>query len=339
MDMQRFLRGFISARKANLSKRNRRRPAASTCRHCLRRLLDPLEDRLLLTGNITVTGGSLVNSSDQPLTSISAGQQVYIRADFSTTGLPAGASYNISFMVNGLTLHSGAVSNGAGISGKENWFNFRGFFYASPGTNQVVVTVDADHSVAESSYTDNSKSFTFTASAQAIGTISETVAQIRNAYGINSINSIPDFGTSPADGSGQTIALIDAANEPTILTDLDNFDKDMSTTTTSTETLFQQYGAANSFVTVYNQEGQNITSDIADSGENGVPAMDPTGHWEGEETLDVEWAHAIAPGAKLVVIEATDDSNVFTNLLNANASRRQLARGNLYFQQLGHGRI
>jgi subtilase family serine protease len=50
-------------------------------------------------------------------------------------------------------------------------------------------------------------------------------------------------------------------------------------------------------VNVYNQSGTNITANIANSGSNGVPAEDPTGHWEGEETLDVEWAHAIAPGA------------------------------------------
>ena len=46
-----------------------------------------------------------------------------------------------------------------------------------------------------------------------------------------------------------------------------------------------------------------------------MPAEDPTGHWEGEETLDVEWAHAMAPGAKIDIIEVNDDSNWPTNLL------------------------
>ena len=46
-----------------------------------------------------------------------------------------------------------------------------------------------------------------------------------------------------------------------------------------------------------------------------MPAEDPTGHWEGEEELDVEWAHAMAPGAKIDIIEVNDDANWPTNLL------------------------
>ena len=102
---------------------------------------------------------------------------------------------------------------------------------------------------------------------------------------------------------------------PTIMTELDGFDQAMSLTLDSTETLYQQYGPASSFVTVYNQSGTNITPYIAQSGSNGVPAEDPTGHWEAEEAMDVEWAHAIAPGAKIDIIEVNDDSNWATNLL------------------------
>jgi hypothetical protein len=284
MDMQDFLRGFIAARLTNPLRLKRRRSGCAMGDSA--RLLDPLEGRVLLSANIVATGGSVVDASDKPITSISAGQQVYIQANYSTTNMPAGASYHVSIMVNGLTIQSGDVTFGAGMSGKANWLYYFGTFFASPGTNQVTVTIDPDHSVAESSFTDNSKSFTFTASAQAVGNVSSTVAQIRNAYGIN---SIPNFGASAADGSGQTIALIDAGNEPTILSDLDTFDKAMSATTTSTQTLFQQYGPASSFATVYNQFGQDITASLANSGSNGVPTEDPTGHWEGEETLDVEW--------------------------------------------------
>ncbi len=72
----------------------------------------------------------------------------------------------------------------------------------------------------------------------------------------------------------------------------------MSLTTQSTETMYQQYGPASSVVSVYNQAGTNITALIGDSGSDGVPAEDPTGHWEAEESLDVEWAHAMAPGSE-----------------------------------------
>lgn len=54
---------------------------------------------------------------------------------------------------------------------------------------------------------------------------------------------------------------------------------------------------------MYNQTGTNITSTISTSGQNGVPSEDPTGGWEDEEALDVEWAHAIAPGANIDLIE------------------------------------
>ena len=65
-------------------------------------------------------------------------------------------------------------------------------------------------------------------SSPAVGNLSYTVAQIRDAYGLN---SIPNFGSTPADGSGQTIALVEAGNDPSIITDLDGFDQAMSLTT------------------------------------------------------------------------------------------------------------
>ena len=89
--------------------------------------------------------------------------------------------------------------------------------------------------------------------------------------------------------------------------------------------MYQQYGPASSIVNVYNQSGTNITALIADSGSNGVPAEDPTGHWEAEEELDVEWAHAMAPGAKIDVIEVNDDANWPTNLLAGDAAGRRPA--------------
>ena len=45
------------------------------------------------------------------------------------------------------------------------------------------------------------------------------------------------------------------------------------------------------------------------------PPVDPTGGWELEESLDIEWAHAMAPKAKLFLVEA--NSNSFEDLLSA----------------------
>ena len=53
---------------------------------------------------------------------------------------------------------------------------------------------------------------------------------------------------------------------------------------------------------VLNQNGQSTS----------LPATDPSGagtdNWEVEEALDVEWAHAIAPGARIILVEANSQS-------------------------------
>ena len=43
--------------------------------------------------------------------------------------------------------------------------------------------------------------------------------------------AFPSFGSVSADGSGQTIALDEAGNDPSVITDLDGFDEAMSLTT------------------------------------------------------------------------------------------------------------
>ncbi len=105
-----------------------------------------------------------------------------------------------------------------------------------------------------------------------------TPAQVRTAYGINDL---------PYDGTGQTIAIVSEGNDPNLLTDLDTFDQQFGINNTG-PTLFQQYGPASNFVTVFNQGGAPDAGAI------------------GEEVLDVEWAHAIAPGARIDVVEGTD---------------------------------
>src|SRR4029077_16389878 len=40
----------------------------------------------------------------------------------------------------------------------------------------------------------------------------------------------------------------------------------------------------------------------------GVPAADPTGGWQLETALDVEWSHAMAPNPNILLVEANSDS-------------------------------
>jgi hypothetical protein len=129
-----------------------------------------------------------------------------------------------------------------------------------------------------------------------------TPDQIRGAYNINSV---------PYDGTGQTIAIVDAYDDPVIDLAVDEFDSQFSTTA-SGSSLYQQYGPASSFLTVMNQDGQASS----------LPVTDPSGvgvsNWEMEEELDVEWTHAIAPGAQVILVEANSQS--LSDLMTAVAT-------------------
>ncbi|MFI5459371.1 MAG: choice-of-anchor Q domain-containing protein [Isosphaerales bacterium] len=124
------------------------------------------------------------------------------------------------------------------------------------------------------------------------GTVAYTPAQIRAAYGISAL---------ALDGTGQTIAIVDAYDDPDIYQAVDAFDSQFGLTATGS-TLYAQYGPASSFLSVLNQYGQATN----------LPSTDPNGagtdNWEVEEALDVEWVHAIAPGAQIILVEANSQS-------------------------------
>jgi hypothetical protein len=129
-----------------------------------------------------------------------------------------------------------------------------------------------------------------------------TPAQVRGAYGINNL---------ALDGAGQTIAVVDAYDNPAIFQSVDAFDQQLGLTSTGA-TLYQQYGPASSFLRVLNQSGQAAP----------LPPTDPTGtgvaNWELETSLDVEWIHATAPGAQIVLVEASSQS--LSDLMNSVAT-------------------
>jgi hypothetical protein len=118
------------------------------------------------------------------------------------------------------------------------------------------------------------------------GPTGTTPAQIRHAYGFDRISF--NGGTVAGDGSGTTIAIVDAYDDPTIASDLHQFDA--------------QFGLPDPAFTKVNQDGGTT-----------LPSADP--NWSIEISLDVEWAHAIAPRANILLVEANDNS--FTNLFAA----------------------
>jgi hypothetical protein len=103
-------------------------------------------------------------------------------------------------------------------------------------------------------------------------------AEITSAYGLNTI-VFPsrNHSTVVGNGAGVTIALIEAYHDPTVTSDLHVFDV--------------TFGLPDPTLTVVNQAG-NQTDD----------------GWALEESLDVEWAHAIAPAARILVVEASSQS-------------------------------
>ena len=280
-----------------------------------------LEQRLTLTGNISITDAYLVDWEDTKITAtppLGVGQMVEVQAEFTTQDLPSNATYKIAFTVDGHTQYSDTITYGAGVKQKESWQYPLAVWVAAPGKNQIVVTVDPDHTVPETSYADNVRSDDFTAGPTAVGSSFSpyTVSQVRSAYGLNSIPAIGPSGEA-ADGSGQTIAIVDTYNDPSIITDLEGFDKRMYLSTNSGQTL-AAYNTSQ-FLNVYNQQGKRITSEIddplslSDTGNSqtteGVPPVGYDGNLQ-EITLDVEWAHAMAPGAHIDLIEcdgATSD--------------------------------
>ncbi len=117
-------------------------------------------------------------------------------------------------------------------------------------------------------------------------------AQIRHAYGLDQLTCsfTGTFGSSTLCGYGQTIAIVDAFDDPNIENDLGIFTS--------------QFGLPS--CTIANGCFVKATP-------QGLPRTDQS--WALEISLDVEWAHAIAPGAKILLVEA--NSNSFTDLLGA----------------------
>jgi hypothetical protein len=93
-------------------------------------------------------------------------------------------------------------------------------------------------------------------------------AQVLHAYGFDQVTWR---------GFGETIAIVDACDDPTVAADLHAFDL--------------QFGLADPKLTVSKMSMYGMT-----------PTYDPL--WAMEISLDVEWAHAIAPKANILLVEA-----------------------------------
>ena len=107
--------------------------------------------------------------------------------------------------------------------------------------------------------------------------------RMRHAYGVDSIN----LNGIAGDGSGQTIAIVDAYDDPTAASDLHAFD--------------QAFGLA---------DPPSFTK-LNQSGGTALPGVDPAGKgnsWRWRNRSISSPAHAIAPQANIVLYEANSSS-------------------------------
>jgi subtilase family serine protease len=115
-----------------------------------------------------------------------------------------------------------------------------------------------------------------------------TPQQIKGAYGL---------GSTGLDGSGQTVAIIDAYAAPTIAADVD------------------QWSINRGIPTLHGgQFSQVVAPGTYHHPERGLK-QDPQG-WYGEETLDVEAVHGMAPGADIVFVGAPNNFQDLDAALN-----------------------
>jgi subtilase family serine protease len=100
-------------------------------------------------------------------------------------------------------------------------------------------------------------------------------AQIRQAY------NLPALYGQGVTGKGATIVIVDSFGSPTIANDLASFDQQFGLPAPPSFKIIQPAGR--------------------------VPAFNPSNNqmvsWAGETSLDVEYAHAIAPGASILLVE------------------------------------
>ena len=136
-----------------------------------------------------------------------------------------------------------------------------------------------------------------------------TPVQYRTAYDLNRL-----YG-SGITGKGETIVIVDSFGSPTIRSDLQTFDA--------------EFGFPNPKLTI-DQFGT-------------IPAFDPTNStmvgWAVETSLDVEYAHSIAPDANIVLAETpvaeAEGTSGFPQMMSAEESLINHGVGDVISQSFG----
>jgi subtilase family serine protease len=118
--------------------------------------------------------------------------------------------------------------------------------------------------------------------------------QVRQTAGCN-----PETLTTVTRGGSKVVVIVDAYDDPTAADDLATFSKQFNLPPVSAQNFRIVYAGGK------------------------VPAQDPTGDWELEESLDIEIVHSLAPNAKVVLVEA--QSSQFADLFAAERIAARIA--------------
>ena len=126
----------------------------------------------------------------------------------------------------------------------------------------------------------------------------ETPASIACIYGLAAkvAGCNPNTVTANPSGGSKAIAIVDAYDDPNAAADLADFSA--------------QFGLPSANFSVVFAGGSRPPGDSG---------------WEIEESLDIEWAHAMAPGAKIYLVEA--DSNSDSDMITAENAASTLVSG------------
>jgi subtilase family serine protease len=151
----------------------------------------------------------------------------------------------------------------------------------------------------------------------------QTIAQCQTDFGINCYTPVQyrvAYDLNPLyakgiTGAGKTIVIVDSFGSPTIVSDLHTFDAQFRFPDPQLQ--IEQFGT--------------------------IPPFDPTNStmvsWAEETTLDVEYAHSIAPGAKIVLAETavaeTEGVTGFPEIMNAEQSLINQGVGDVITQSFG----
>lgn len=181
--------------------------------------------------------------------------------------------------------------------------------------------VQANRSAATDSDTSSA-----TPLATSTTVVTYTPAQIRAAYGLPALpSSYANLTATQAAqlGAGQTIYIVDAMHNPNVAAELSAFNtkfglpacatKTIATTATLPLATASSTGCELSIVYSTASGGMTATTPTYDSG------------WATEIALDVQWAHATAPLARIVLIESASAS--YSDLLGGVRLANNLGAG------------